>query len=375
MIRKSIALVLCAALALASSGCGSTKTAAPPAKAAVAARPPVPPCPESIVAGGDPLEAEGFEGKSVVRVCVVGGTEETRRAAQRAIELRPSDIFSAERVRADLEALLKLGTFDDAAAFGLRVQQGTSVVLLYSVHDRPRITDIAFQGAKVFGDAALNAKLPIAKDAPYDPAQVNVIAQAVRDEYRLRGYGAARIVQVAEAVPPDHVKVRLAVDEGALWRLAKIELKGNKKVSEAELRKAAGLEVGKPFVKEEVERASLLLSAVYYDRGFVQMRIEAESGAMTPQGLPLTFTIDEGDVHHIAALHVTKLGAPVEKEVLEKVVRARPKQVFVRTAIMQDIERVKTFFASRQQQVDVEPVTQVDPLKKTVELTFEIVAR
>lgn len=370
-MTKSFLLALFVTLAACG---GETAGVAPPKAAASAPKPPVPPCPDAIVPGGDPLESAGFEGKPVVRVCVVGGTEESRRNAQRAIDLRASDIFSAERVRADLEAILKLGTFDDAAAYGLRVQQGTSVVLLYSVRDRPRIAEIGFEGAKVLGDAALNAKLPIEKESPYDPAKVNVVAQAVRDEYRQRGYGSARVQLVAEPVGPahDHVRVRIQVEEGPVWRFTKIDFKGNKKVPTAELRKAAGLEVGKPIVQDEVDRAGLVVTALYYDRGFVQVRVDTEASDVVDGGMALTFTVDEGDVHTIGTMHATGRGAPFEKELLDKVVRSRPKQVFSRAVIVQDIERVKAFFAAKNQAVEVTPLTEVDAKKKTIDLTFKI---
>jgi outer membrane protein assembly factor BamA len=376
MMMKNL-LALSLALTLAGCGAKSPVVAAPKAAATTPAKPAVPPCPESIIPGGDPLEAEGFEGKPVVRVCVVGGSETSRAAAQRAIELHPSDVFSAERMRADLGAILQLGVFDDASAYGLRVQQGAGVVLLYSVHDRPRISRIGFQGAKLLGDAALDAKLPMTKDSPYDAGTASRIALTVRDEYRLRGYDAARVVVVAEPTPgsPDHVDVRLKVDEGTQSRFAKLEFKGNKKGPEAELRKAAALEAGKPFVREEVERAALLVSTFYYDRGFVQVRVDPEIGTANAQGVvPLAFVIDEGDVYSIGALHATKLGGPVEKELLDTVVRARPKQVFVRSKVVDDLERVNAFFASRGQKVVVTPLTEIDPKKKTIDLTFEISA-
>ncbi len=373
MTTQALALTLLVAL----SGCAARAPVVVAPKPTADATPALPPCPESIVPGGDPLEAQGFEGKPVVRVCVVGGSEASRQAAQRAIELHPSDVFSADRMRADLEAILKLGIFDDASAFGLRVQQGAGVALLYSVHDRPHVAHVGFEGAKVLGNATLDAKLSVPKDAPYDPATASKIALAVRDEYRSRGYEAARVVVVTEPVAgsPDHVNVRLKVDEGTQSRFAKIEFKGNKRVPEAELRKAAALEAGKPFVRDELERAQLLVSSLYYDRGFVQVRVDTEVGTANAQGVvPAAIVIDEGDVFSIGALHATKLGAPVEKELLDTVVRARPKQVFVRTKIVEDIERVNAFFAARHQQVVVSPLTEIDVKKKTIDLTFEIAA-
>jgi outer membrane protein insertion porin family len=378
MMRRSITPLrgLALGLILSLAGCAAEKppVVASPKAAPVAERPP-PPCPETILPGGDPLEAGSFEGKPVVRVCVVGGTEESRKGAQRAIELRPTDLFSADRVRGDLQALVKLGTFDDVSAHGIVVQQGAGVVILYAVHDRPRVADLAFEGAKVLGDASLNAKLPSAKDIPYDPAKINPIALAVRDEYRSRGYDSCRVVIVAEPVAgsPGAVHVRMKVDEGPLSKLTKVDFRGNKRIPEADLRKVAGLKVGQPYVQNELERASLMLTSLYYDRGFVMIRIASDASVTSGSGeVPLTFVIDEGPVHTIGKLRAVKLGIFVADAVLEKVMRTRPKQVFSRSALVEDIQRLKAHYESRGEKIEVNPLTEVDPKTNTIDLTLEI---
>jgi outer membrane protein assembly factor BamA len=172
------------------------------------------------------------------------------------------------------------------------------------------------------------------------------------------------------------VRVRMKVDEGPLSRLVKIDFRGNKAVSEADLRKVAALAVGQPFVQDVVDRAVLEVSALMFDRGLVEMRVSAEVGAKEPSGArPVTFVVEEGAVHTLGAIHVTNLGAPLERELLDKVVRARPRQVFSRSAVVADLERVKAFFAKRGQSVEIVPLSEVDPLKKTVALTLQIDAR
>lgn len=372
-MRSLFFTVALLSLVAASTACGGPVAAPPKKPEAPAAA--IPPCPDTILPGGDPLEADAFEGKPVVRVCIVGGSEQSRKAAERVVELRASEIYSADRVRGDLEAILANGSFDDASAYGLRVRDGAAVLLFYTVHDRPRIADIAFEGAKVLGNAALAAKLPVEKGNTYDPAKINVIAQAVRDEYRSRGYDQARVVLVAEPASgsPGQVSVRIKVDEGPQWHFTKLDFSGNKRVKEAELRKALGLQVGQPFVREQVELKALALSALYFDRGMVEMHVEVDAGTMGADGgLPMTFVIDEGNVYALGALHASKLGAPVERELLDKVLRLRPKQVFSRSALLEDIERIKAFFLNRKERVEITPITQVDPKTKTIEVTFEI---
>ena len=240
-------------------------------------------------------------------------------------------------------------------------------MLLYSVHDCPRVAHIGFEGAKLLGDAALDAKLPIAKESPYDAASASKIALAVRDEYRLRGYEAARVVVVAEPAPgsPDRVDVRLKVDEGAQSRFAKVEFKGNKKVPEAELRKAIALEAGKPFVREEVERATLLLSALLLrarlrtgprrrrDRrgeraGRRAARVRDRRGRRL---------FDRRDPRDQAGC-ARREGAPRHGRARSPEAGLRPLEV------VEDLERVNAFFAARKQQVVVTPLTELDPKKK-----------
>jgi outer membrane protein assembly factor BamA len=370
--------IACLAAAAALAGCASAPPPVAPKRPAAPVADPLPPCPESLIPGGDPLDAPGFEGAPVGRFCLVGGSAATRAAAERVTLVRPGDTLTAEHVRADLTALMRLGAFADASAFGLRAAQGGSVMVLYDVRDRPLVAEIAVEGAKVLGDAALTAKLPVAKGSPYDPRAVHGIAQSLRDGYLSLGYGSCRAVVVTEPVTRPagahaEVSVHIKVDEGVLWRLAKLEFRGNKKVSEAELRKATALKVGQPYVEEEIEAATRLYAAVLYDRGLVGMSIDAEKGPIDKNGnVPLTVVIDEGDVHTIAALHVTKLGAPLEKEILEKVLRVRPKQPFVRTALVDDITRLKEFFAKRGEKVEIFPQTDVDAQKHAIDITLVV---
>jgi outer membrane protein insertion porin family len=367
-----VASAIAAAGVTSAAGCGGAPPPAvtPAPKAPASAEAAVTSCPTSLAPGGDPLEAESFEGKRITRVCILG-TEAAKTSAARAVASKEGDTFALDRARADLEAIMALGHFEDAQAHGIRSQG--SVVLLYTVKERPRVADIAVVGAKSLGDAALTAKLPIEKGAAYEPSKVNVVAQAIRSEYRSRGYDACKVKLVTETVGEGQVRVRIAVDEGPLWKYSKIELKGASKVPEADLRKAAALTAGKTFVQDEVDRAAHLMSAVYYDRGFVQVRLNVERGAVGADGgVPVTFTIEEGDRYAIGALHATKAGAPVEKELLEKVVRLKPKQTFGRTLVVEDMERIKKFFAAREQTVEINPQTKIDEKKKTIDLTFEI---
>src|SRR4051812_2467446 len=110
-MKRSSHIRVVAALVLLTAACAS-KGATPPTKAVAPAGEAVPACPSTIVPGGDPLEAAGFEGKSIARVCLVGGSEESRKAAERVSLLHAGDTLAATRVRAGLDGLMKLGLLE-----------------------------------------------------------------------------------------------------------------------------------------------------------------------------------------------------------------------------------------------------------------------
>ena len=211
-------------------------------------------------------------------------------------------------------------------------------------------------------------------NAPYDPQAARRVALGVRDGYITLGYEACKVAVIAE---PDGAQVRIGimVDEGPQSHLSKVAFRGQKRVTEANMLEATRLTLGQPYVEEEVEQAVRLVSSLLYDRGLVAMSVTTERGKADAAGnVPLTFVIDEGEVHTFSSVRVTGLGAPYEKELLEKAVRARPKQTLVRSALVEDVKRIEDFFKKRGQRVNVLPQTVVEPKKHTVDLTILIEA-
>ena len=351
----------------------------PPAKVPKAPPPPVvPDCPSAIAPGGDPGDADVLEGKPIARRCILGGTEASRKRVESEKLLGEGDVLGPTRLRADLGTLMKLGILDDASAYGIATPDGKGVVLVYTVRDRPLVADIAFEGAKVLGNDALTAKVPIAKGATYDPQRISAIAQAAREEYLLRGYGGCRVIVTRDPAPfvagePEQVHVRIKVDEGQQWHLTKVELKGNRRVGDADIRKALNLTVGAPFVQEEVERARESVTALYYDRGFVAMHLDLQAPPPDDKGnAPVAFVVDEGDPYTVRALHVTGVGGPFEKELLDKVMKSKPRQVMNRTLLMTDIAKMKEFFQGKNKEVQIQPQTEVDPKAHTIDITLDV---
>jgi len=361
-------------LALASTAllvaCGDDPR--PPAKPPLAAKPQVADCPDRAPPlDADPRSAAALEGKIVERICILGATAEGQPEIAKAVVTKPGDKIDALKVREDITALVKLQLLDDSAVFAIPTTE-EKVVVVYDVKERPRIAEVIFEGAKVMGESGLAGKIPLEKKRPLDRSEVRALVNALRDEYQHRGYGTTKVDAMIEPAPNGMVKVRFVVVEGPQWKLVKLVFKGATKVKEADLKKAADLLEGAIFDDEKLEKASLALSALYFDRGMLEVRIdEAKKDAASDGSVTVTIGITEGEVYKVGSLKIGKLGEKLDKELQAKM-KTKPRQVFDRSVLLADVERIKEFFKAKNQKVDVLPRTELDAKTHTVNLTLDV---
>ena len=87
----------------------------------------------------------------------------------------------------------------------------------------------------------------------------------------------------------------------------------------------------------------------------------------------LTFTIAEGDVFRVGTVILGKLAAGDEKALLAKM-KTKPKQVFSRSRLGEDVKALTETFAERGQKVEILPRTDVDAKTKTLAITLDVEA-
>lgn len=355
---------------LAACGPGPTpdaKTPAPAAKKAAADCPGRPPA-----ADATPGKIELVAGKRIAKMCLFGLDGDARTQAQKALRSHEADPLDLERVREDIGALLKTGVVDDVAISAQPA--GDEVVLVYVLKERPRIAEVGFEGAHVFEKEGLTGKIAMEKLRPLVMAEVHDLIAAMREEYGRRGYRSAKVESKIENAGPGLVKLKFVVVEGPLWKIGKLSFKGTKAITQKDLEKAVALEAGSPFDDEKIDRGTLQLSALYFDRGMINAHVDRAIGEPDKEGsTPLTFTVEEGDVFRIGALKLGKLASADEKALLAKL-KTKPKQVFSRSVLVEDVKTLTETFAARGQKVEVLPRTDIDAKKKTLDVTLDVEA-
>lgn len=368
MIRHVVFAALAAlALACGPGPSGEPKTEASKPKAPAADCPPRPGAPDADVA-----KIGQVAGKRIAKMCLYGLEGDTRTAAQKALRSHEGDPLDLEKVREDIGALLKSGTVEDAVISAL--PNGEEIVLLYVLKERPRIAEVTFEGAQVFEKEGLTGKIAMEKLRPLVQSEVADLVTAMREEYGRRGYRSVKVESKTESAGPGLVRLKFVVNEGPQWKIGKVTFKGTKQVPEADLKKALALDPSTPFDEEKIDRGVLAMQSLYFDRGMINVRIDRAAGEPDKEGAtPLTFTIDEGDVFRVGAIKLGKLAAGDEKTLLAKL-KTKPKAVFNRGVLVEDVKTLTDTFAARGQKVEVIPRTDVDAKKKTLDITLDVEA-
>ncbi|HRC57096.1 MAG TPA: outer membrane protein assembly factor BamA, partial [Kofleriaceae bacterium] len=128
------------------------------------------------------------------------------------------------------------------------------------------------------------------------------------------------------------------------------------------------------FNQEAFDRDLERLVAVYWDRGYAAVKVANPQVRLSrdKKYMYLAVPIDEGPVFTIAKVDFKGdlLGDPAEQM---KKLRAKAGDKFSRTAIAMDRERLSAYYQDQgYAYANVIPVTPIDPVKKTISLTWEI---
>ncbi len=192
------------------------------------------------------------------------------------------------------------------------------------------------------------------------------------------GYRLARVETETSRVGDGPVEVRFLVDEGPRVVLDRWAFTGNVAVTEADLR--AGMQSGPYNVagglydEDRWERDVVLLSSYYFDRGMLQVRIGPAEVTPSADGAVLSVTVPivEGPVFHLGKIEVAdpsaKKGAPAPAGVL----RVKRGEVFNRTRLVEDIDRLRAWFAKARRHVEVSPTTSIDVPGARVDIAFHV---
>jgi len=357
------------------------KPEAPPAKAVNPDDIPVPTLP-----GDDLSEAEGLP---IGRIDVTGNRRIATNDVRSYLRLKKGEAFSAHLLRRDVRELWRSGFFDDVE-IDLR-QSANTVTLRLHVTERPAIAAVEFDGNDEIDDEDLSEAIEVKPETILSRPALQRATQKIRDMYAEQGYFLAEATTEISAERNNEVTVKFTVVEHSQVSVRRVTFIGNEEISSDELRAVMftgnpgimGFGSGGPFRQDAFERDIAMISAMYYDRGYLEVSVHTPRVMLTPDksGIEVSLTIDEGPRYKIRQLRVFEQGAdgsevePLEgRRALRMRVSAESGDYFNRARLLADLGEVRALYRDAgYANVVAEPQTKMDPTNHLVDLIIPVV--
>ncbi|HET7540736.1 MAG TPA: outer membrane protein assembly factor BamA [Polyangiaceae bacterium] len=360
------------------------KTDEPSAQPIDAELPSEPPAGATLPAG----EAELARGLPLQKIEVLGNRRVTAADVLTYVRERVGQPFKPETLTQDVRELWNSGFFDDIEVDMERHDDG--VDLRFVVRERPSIASIVFEGNDEISKDDLNEGIEIKAATILSLPAVRRTVQKIRDMYAEKGYFLAEVQYEIVPQKNNEVAIKFKIKEHGQVSVRRVTFIGNQNVDSAELRSLmltgnAGFFAfgsGGPFRQDAFERDIAVLSAMYYDRGYLSVSISTPRIMLTPDrnGIEVTITIDEGPRYKIRQLRVYERGAggaevePLDgRRNLRMMVRAEPGQYFNRAELLEDLQSIRTLYRDHgYANVEANPQTQLDPETHEVDVTVPV---
>lgn len=333
-------------------------------------------------------EAEKAEGQPISRIEVTGNRRVTKEDVQSYLRQKVGGTFSVELLAKDVRALWDAGFFDDIEVDLSRSDRGVS--LRFIVRERPNVRLVEFEGNEEIENDKLLEAIEVKPNTILSVPSVRRSVQKVKDAYAEKGYFLADVEFAIEPQRDNEVRVLFKIREHQPVTVRRINFVGNYTVADTEL--LASMQTGQssffsfgsggPYKQDVLERDVLLLSALYYDKGYMSVQIATPRVMLTPdrEGIEITLVIHEGPRFKIRQLRVYERdneGREIEplggRKALRQLVRAKSGDYFNRAEIVKDLQAVRTLYRDAgYANVEADPETELDPQSREVDIVIPI---
>ncbi|HLT35732.1 MAG TPA: outer membrane protein assembly factor BamA [Enhygromyxa sp.] len=331
---------------------------------------------------GELTEATDLLGQRVDQVQFRGNRKVEDDAIRANLLTRVGGVLDLEKIREDVRAMWKLGFFSDVQVEAMRSPSG-GVIVVFSVKEKPSVRKILVSGNDELELDKINEVLDLKRDAILDITKVKANREKIHDLYVEKGYYLASVAYEIKPVNEAEVDVWFVVDEQSKVEIREVSFIGNRRIPDEELAGVIGTRKGGAlsfltdagiYQEEAFERDLLLITAYYYDRGFINVKLGTPQIRLSrdKRYMYLSIPIDEGPVFSIGNIDFKGDLIGPEADYYKRLQIAKG-QVFNRSKVGEDINKLNDYYKDKgYAYVNITPITNIDLEKRIVHLSFEI---
>jgi outer membrane protein insertion porin family len=325
---------------------------------------------QSVLAAFEPFTVEDIRIDGLTRIAP--GTVFANLPVERG------DRVDRERAAQAIRALFKTGFFNDVELD----REGN--ILVVRVVERPAISKITMTGNKDLKTEDLMKGLKeigLSEGETYDRLALDRVTQELTRQYNNRGKYNVTIKPTVTELDRNRVEVLIDVAEGKAAKIKHLNVVGNTKFSDKEIREDFESNVTNwlswyssddQYSREKVSGDIERITSFYQDRGYVDFSVESTQVSISPdkKDIFITMGVREGEIYTLADVKLTG-ELILEESALTPLIQAHPGEIYSRKklelsaeAIAVTLSNIGFAFA------DVSPVPSIDKENRKVSVTL-----
>ncbi|MDA3921463.1 MAG: outer membrane protein assembly factor BamA [Salinisphaera sp.] len=295
------------------------------------------------------------------------------------------DRMTEARAQQSIRALYDTGLFENVSLD----RRGNTLIV--HVSERPEIARFKLEGNKALGGKKLKKALKdqgLAQGELYKRSLLDSLQQELRRQYYANGYYSVKIDTKVTNLGNNRVAIDIKVKEGPIASIKDINIIGNHKFSDEQLKSVFKLKSHRPFYThpltfwkspDKYSREKLVgdlesLNSFYKNRGYIRFNVTSVQVSLSPdkRNVFLTVNVNEGAQYKIADYKFAG-DMIVPEATLQRLVKVKAGEVFSRADVDASSDAISSGLADFGYAfANVDPLTKVDEKSKTVDLTFFI---
>jgi outer membrane protein insertion porin family len=257
--------------------------------------------PQPIAAAPVPNVAPPTEGGTVRSIEVRGAERVEPETVRSYVDLKVGDHYDREKLDQVLKALYDTELFADVT---IRIEGGDAIVI--EVRENPVVNRIIYEGAKRLKEDKLSKEVRLAPRQVFTRSKVAADVGRIIELYKRSGRFAAEVTPKLVQLEQNRVDVVFEIREGARSKVRQINIIGNRKFSEAKLRRVFATKQARSFRiftsndtydPDRLAYDQQKLRQYYLTNGYADFRVVSAVAELTPDNKDfiITYVVDEGE--------------------------------------------------------------------------------
>jgi outer membrane protein insertion porin family len=291
------------------------------------------------------------------------------------LQTRVGEEVSRKRIRDDVKELFKLGQFSDIQVDSSGSEEGIN--LTFVLAEYPKVKDVNLSGNEELSDGKIKDVLTIGPGRSLSGKLLHENESKIESLYRKKGYYLAKVETKVEFPvepggagalshsPEDEsvANVTFNINEGKKIEVEEIDIIGNRRISDREIKKQMKIKKGKRFDDSYFEGDLEAIARYYHQKGFIKADIISSGKEFSEDktGLIVRVEVEEGPQFRVERLRAyiqsNEDSEPLftEREILKRFT-LKEGDIFSEVAFDEGIAEVsKMYFDTGRVSVQIKP--------------------